>query len=124
MSSRDQLRSQLLKSHKPESRLITLYGVEVELRQPTLRDVMQARDTEDPAERAADMIIRYAYVPGTNEPVFEPADKATIMQWPFGNDFVKLQKALTDLTGVDMDETEKELRLDPLESESSDSASS
>lgn len=114
-SVRDQMRSKLLKTHKPNSRLITLFGVEVELRQPKLSDVMRASETEDAAERAADMIVRYAYVPGTDERVFEEQDKDTIMGWPFGGDFVELQKALTGLTGIDMGQAEAELRQDPLE---------
>ena len=123
-TQRDSLRSKLLSTHKPESRLITLFGAEIELRQPQLQDVMKARETEDPADRAADMIIRYAYVPGTNERVFEEADKDTIVQWPFGGEFMELQKALTSLTGIDMDAAEAEVRQDPLDNKSSDSPSS
>jgi hypothetical protein len=89
---------------------------------------MRAQETEDPAERVADMIIHYAYVPGTDEKIFEPGDRDTIIQWPFGEDLQLLQGAITELTGVNMDKAEKqsanELRQDPLESESSGSASS
>lgn len=124
MSNRDALRSKLLTSHKPKSKLVKVFGAEIELRQPRLGVVMKTREMEDPAERVASMIIQYAYVPGTDELVFEEGDQATITQWPFGQDLIELQQAITSLTGLDLDNAEKELRQDPLDGDSSGSASS
>ncbi len=118
--ARDEIRSALLSTHQPRSEKVTLFGQEIELRQPTLQDVMKAQDTSDPAERAADMIIQYAYVPGTDERIFDEGDRQTILRWPFGPEFTELQQAITRLTNVNLDEHEHELRSDPLDSESTD----
>lgn len=114
-SARDELRSKLLSSHKPKTELLTLFGVAVEFRQPTLDAILAARDNEDVKTRTVDMIIQYAYVPETNERVFEPADRDQILSWPFGEDMIKVQQAITILTGVDVGKAEKELKSDPLE---------
>lgn len=114
-TARNELRSKLLSSHKPKSEMVEVFGVEVELRQPTLEAILGARDTADAKQRTVDMIIQYAYVPGTDEQVFEPADRDQILRWPFGEDMLKVQQAITRLTGVDVSEAEKEIQTDPLE---------
>lgn len=113
--TRKDIRNALLgKGPKPDTRVIELFGFEIELRQPSLGDIMRARETEDPAARAADMIIKYAYVPGTNERVFDDADRDQILKWPFGKDLARLNTAIVELTGVDIEEAEKDLKTDPL----------
>ncbi len=59
------------------------------------------------------MLVRYCYVPGTDERVFDPADVDAILAFPFGPDFVKIQEAITELTGLDMTEAEEELKKNP-----------
>lgn len=113
--SRDELRSKLLSSHAPKHEMLTIFGVEVEFRQPTLEAILSARDNEDVKQRTVDMIIQYAYVPGTDEKVFEPADRDQILRWPFGEDMIKVQQAITRLTGVDVNAAEQEIKQTPLE---------
>lgn len=113
--TRDQLRSKLLSSHNPKSEILTLFGVEVEFRQPTLDAILSARENDDVKSRTVDMIIQYAYVPGTDERVFEDADREQILRWPFGQDMIKVQQTISKLTGVDVSEAESELKKAPLE---------
>jgi len=112
--TRDQLRAALI-SNTPEAESIavTLFGVEIDLRQPSLASIMKAREQGDAATRAVDMIIEYAYVPGTDEHIFEDTDRDRILKWPFGKDLTVLNKAVADLTGVDLDAAEAALQ-DPL----------
>ena len=116
--TRDELRTLLLGSkHESESKLITLWGIEIELRQASLKDVLKASDTDDAETNAVNMVIRYAYVPGTNERIFEPADKDVILSWPFGEDMQKLQKIVGELTGIteeDLEAAKAEMKDNPL----------
>ena len=114
--TRDELRKALLgTAPKPESKVITMFGVELELRQPNLGAIMKAREETDQATRAIDMIIEYAFVPGTDEHVFEMTDRDVIKNWPFGKDLTKLNAAIAELTGVDVEAAVEGLRDDPLE---------
>lgn len=117
--NRDQLRAALIgKKHAPKRELVTLFGVEVELQQPTLRSILQARDTDDEMVRTADVFIRYAYVPGTDERVFEEGDRDAILNWPYTEELLKVQQVIGDLTGIDLGNAEEAIATDPL-SESS-----
>ena len=79
---------------------------------------MEAREEESEVKRAVDMIIKYAYVPDTNEPVFESTDADLILKWPFGVDLMKLQMAIVKLTGIDIADAEAQLEKSPLREQS------
>lgn len=114
--TRDQIRAELIgKKHKGKTKLVTLFGVEIELRQPTLATILDARDIESERDRTASVFINYAYVPGTDERVFEDTDKESILNWPFAEELIAVQEAIGELTGVDLKEIEAELKADPLE---------
>ncbi len=112
-SSRDELRGKLLSSHTAKTVILKLFDIEIELHQPSLADVLGYKETEDKKERVADMIIQYAYVPGTKERVFETGDRPQILAWPFGKDVLALQNAIVELTGVDVAGAEEDLKADP-----------
>lgn len=112
---RKALRQRLIgKKHEPKSQIVTLFGEQVEIRQPSLAVMLEARVTTDNKDAVIDMIIRYSYVPGTNEQLFDPADRDTIANWPFGEDLLEFQTAIAKLTGVDISTREQELNADPL----------
>ncbi len=114
--TRDELRAALLgNAPKPDSTIIPMFGVDLELRQPSLGAILRARDEGDDATRAIDMIIEYAYVPGTDEHVFEDTDRDMIKNWPFGKDLTRLNAAIAELTGVDIDIAVEEIKSDPLD---------
>ena len=113
--TRQQMRDRLLGSApKPVRKLVTLFNTPIELQQPTLRAILDAQGVTDVKERAVSMIIEYAYVPGTNELVFEEADAEMILGWPFSDDLVTVQLTIAELTGIDIAAVEKELEKDPL----------
>ncbi len=117
--TRDEMRAKLIGAKlKPESKIVTLFGVELELRQPTLKAIMKARDIADTAERAADMIIEYAYVPGTDEHVFEDTDREIILNWPFGEGLTEVNMVIADLTGIDIEGAMEDLKKDPFKDSS------
>lgn len=117
--TRDEMRKALLgNAPKPTHKTVTLFGIDLELRQPTLGGILEAQDIEDPKARAIDTIVKYSYVPGTDELVFEMTDKDVILSWPFTEELVTIQVAVADMTGVDIAEAEKELKDVPLDKRS------
>ncbi len=125
--SRDQLRSALLSNQKPDSVLMTLFGQEIELMQPSLGAILSAREELDTKVSAAKMIITYACVPGTTNRIFEDGDIPQILKWPFGTELLAVQQAIAGLTGVDLDDigdlkgiltAEEDLEASPLVDES------
>lgn len=117
--TRDELRAALVgKKHAPERAKVTLFGCKVELQQPTLASILGARDNVSEKDRTTDVFIKYAYVPGTNELVFEEGDREVILNWPFTNELLDVQKAIMKLTGVDIRDAMQELEEDPLDESS------
>jgi len=114
--TRQQMRDALLgQRHKPKTKRITLFGIDVELQQASLGSILDVKITDDSKVSAINMIIKYACVPGTSERVFEAADRDMIEAWPFGDDVMALQDAIAELTGVDIEGAEQELKSSPLE---------
>lgn len=117
---RKELRAQLIgMKHVPERRKVTLFGCEVELQQPTLASILTASQ-EDTSEkdRTTDVFIKYAYVPGTDELVFEEGDREVILGWPYTQELLDVQTAIMELTGVNIGEAEEDLKANPLDESS------
>lgn len=113
--TRDEIRAALIGSTpKSKTKLITVFDIDLELRQPTLAAIMSTRESDDSEVRATDMIIKYAYVPGTDELVFEETDREMILRWPFGQELLKLQEAISELTGIDIAAAEEDIENNPL----------
>ena len=116
-SLRDQYRTQLVGNvPKPLSKVVTAFGLKIEMRQPQLGDVLNSTGEvfETTKERIADMIIKFAYIPETDERIFEAGDMEQILRWPFGKDYKAVQDALNELSGIDIDDAEKDLDANPL----------
>ena len=117
--TRDQIRAAMFgKKHKGNTKLVSLFGVEIELRQPTLATILDSRDEGDEKKRITEVFIKYSYVPGTDELIFEDTDSEIILNWPFGEDLIEVQKTIAELTGVDLGEIEEELKENPLDGQS------
>ena len=52
-----------------------------------------------------DTLVKHAYVPGTDELVFDSADAEAFKQMPFGADFLRVSKALEELSDVNFQAT-------------------
>ena len=117
--TRDELRAGLIgKKHEVKSELVMLFGMEIELRQPTLRGILDVRSEDNVETRTTDVFINYAYVPGTNDRVFEDTDRDAILNWPFTEELTDIQMIIARLTGVDLGPAEEDLKTDPLEDSS------
>jgi len=98
-TTRDALRAELLKTRPPTSKLITFFGQQIEIKQLTLEAVLDVGANPD-QRGLINVLLQYAYVPGTNEKIFEEGDIDSLKQLPFGGDFVALTDAITELTSL------------------------
>ena len=114
--TRDEMRTKVFSTHKPRTITVNIFGVDVEFRQPPLGAILDGpgEETEDQKTRVAKMFVKYAYVPGSNEKLFEPGDVAAILQWPFGEDLRRAQEAINNLVGVDVAKAKEDLLASPL----------
>jgi len=99
------IRNKLLTDIKPERIKINIRGVDVEVQQPIVKDILNA-DAED-TSFIIDMMVRYCYIPGTNERVFKDEDKEIILQWPMGEWFTSFGEAFNKLASVDKSDMKK-----------------
>src|SRR5215472_7787465 len=100
-TERDRLRAELLKTRPVSSKIVTFFGQKIEIKQLTLAAVIDARkDYDDQQAALINILLRYAYVPGTNELIFEDTDAESLLALPFGGDFVELTNAISELTSL------------------------
>lgn len=100
MSARERIRAEVFKSRKPASKVITFMGEKIELRQPTLGSIIDASNQENRQAGIIDTLVNYAFVPGTDELVFEETDAPSFKAMPFGADFQRVAKTLEEITEV------------------------
>jgi hypothetical protein len=96
---------------KPQSRLTVFNGVEIEIRQPVVSQILGtvgATDSDDEKRiRLVTMLIANSYIPGTNEKIFEPGDYPLLLEMPFTGDFALALNKLNEMTNVDVKAQEK-----------------
>ncbi len=107
VSTRDELRGKIFASKNFRKEEITLFGAIVELRQPTLGQILEAQEQEDRKVALLKLLVEYCFVPGTEERVFEEADLDAIMNMPFSKDVEKLNEVMLGLTNIDVLGAEK-----------------
>lgn len=100
MTTRDELRSRIFASRKPKSKVVKFFDVEIELRQPTLGDIVRAQQNEDRQAAVIETLVKYAFIPGTDDHLFDEADAESFETMPFGADFLRVSNALEELTEI------------------------
>jgi len=84
-----------------------LFGQEIELRPPSVKDAIEMAESQNDAGVLVDLLIRYAYVPGTNERVFEEGDREIINNWPVGSWIKEFMDKMNKLSNLDLEEARK-----------------
>ncbi len=109
---RDTLRSQIFNQVNMKFKVeeITLFGAKIEVRQPTLEQIMTAQDSKDRARAAVGLMIRHCFVPGTTTPIFEDTDADMLLAMPMSQDLLRFNDAFEKLSGIDIGRAEKNLR--------------
>lgn len=98
--TRDSIRAEIFKTRDVKKVEIEFFGAKIEIRQMLLADVIQAGDNPDRESAIIESLIKYAYVPNTDERVFEEGDAESFKKMPFGADFIRVSNALEELTEV------------------------
>lgn len=98
--NRDLIRAAILKTRRPDRVIVSFFGEDIEIRQPILKDVLANADNPDKESAVIDMLIKYAYIPGTEERIFEEADAEALKSQPFGADFMAVNNAMEGLTKI------------------------
>jgi len=90
MATRNELRGKIL-SQKGRRTVIELEdGVEVEIRQLKVGQMIDNANESDTKKRMAKYLIECCYVPGTDERIFEDTDFDVLMGMPAGGYYQKL----------------------------------
>lgn len=108
-NSRDEVRSKLFSGAQSnrKTETINMFGTQVEVRQPSVGQVLELQGSDDQRSQLVRMMIEYCYVPGTDEKVFEPADEEAIMNWPVGDWFNQFNNAVMRLTDINVEAAAK-----------------
>lgn len=107
VSARDKIRAQIFTQKKFETKELKIFGVVVEIRQPTLGMILTAQEEANRQLSVMKLLIGYCFVPGTDERVFEDADLDSVMKLPFDEDMMKLNEVIMEMTGIDIAGAEK-----------------
>ena len=111
MSTRDEIRAQILGAQSVAKVAVDFYGTQIELRQATVGEMQQMiTDNQANGSTTSGLIgylIAYAYVPGTDEKVFDATDIDVLNQLPFDNSMKNLTDAINSLTNITVADAEK-----------------
>lgn len=102
--TRDSLRQTIFDGERTKCKRapVTFNGAKFELQQPTITEVTELNERPEASSRVAVMLIKHAYVPGTNERVFEEADYEVLASLPYTPELTAIQETMTNfLVGDD-----------------------
>ena len=102
VKTRDALRGRLMGAKKFRSERIKLFGEDVEIRQPSVGQILDAQEFEDQKKALVNILVNYCFIPGTEEKIFEDTDEGAIMEWPVGEWFTEINQAIQKLTNIDV----------------------
>lgn len=75
-------------------------GVDIELREPSLGEILDMQLGDDRKVQTANMLINFCFVPGTLDPIFEEADLEGILALPYSADYNTLITRINTMMGV------------------------
>lgn len=101
MSGRDDIRAAFF-GIKTRSLTVNVAGVDIEVRQPSVKDVMSGATKQgtDNSNIIVKVLIDQCFIPGTDEKVFEETDMDALMATPFGKDWQLLNDAINKLSDL------------------------
>ena len=107
--SRDSiLRNIFARSANLKRKRITFMGQEIDIKQPTIKQIMSFTDESiKDHDKLIDALIEYAYVPGTDERLFDETHREMLQSLPFNDDFTSVSEAIAELTTSDVEVAEK-----------------
>ena len=111
LETRDALRKAIFASENKRGKfeIAEFFGQKIELRQPTIGqlEAMISGGGETKNLNIVPILIDYAYVPDTNEKVFEPTDADALATLPFGEDCQRVMDVLKSFMDLKVEEEVK-----------------
>jgi len=106
---RDGIRAKVLDEKLKKTVVKLDDGAEVEIRQMSIGQMLDAVNETDNRKRMASYLIACCFVPGTEEPVFEDSDFDVLMGLPAGGHYQKLMNVInSQLLPVELKEAGKD----------------
>ena len=101
-------RSQIFSSEytKPKAERVDFNGVTIELRQPRVSKFMEGQSGEN-REFMVRFLIDNAYLPNTDERMFDVADKEQLLAMPMNSSWTRVISAVQNLIDIKVDDKEK-----------------
>lgn len=105
--NRDEMRAAIFaaENKRPKSKIITLFGQKIEVRQPTVAQVQNVAENARGRSAIVSLMIEYCYMPDSGDPgvkVFDPADYEGMLGFPTGKWLTDFNTAVEELSGVDV----------------------
>lgn len=100
-TSRDLLRTKILGAKIRRQTVDLGDGTMIEVREPTVGQLLDAVGTEDMQHRMAKMLIACCFDPESGQAIFEEADFDTLMSLPSSGAYNKLTSIVTSFMSVD-----------------------
>lgn len=109
--TRDATRAKIFaaENKQGESVLLKFFGTEIELKQPSIGEIQKFGENVVDGGRIpfAQILVDYAYVPGTTEKVFELGDIESLNQLPFNADIQAVVDTIEQFTNLSVKDAEK-----------------
>lgn len=107
--NRDEMRAAIFagENKKLARKVITLFGQEVEIRQPTVKQMTNLDPSDEKTSFVIKLLVDFTYVPGTDEKVFDKGDIAQLETMPTGAWLNAFNEAFSELTTFDVKESVK-----------------
>lgn len=103
------IRSGILGSKKGKTKIVDMFGHNVEVRQPTVGQLLDLESNEDRKSALVNMLVTYCYMPKSDQRIFTKEDASELMALPAGEWLSGFNDAIAELTNVDVAEAEKNL---------------
>jgi hypothetical protein len=103
------LRTGILGKKKGKALEINMFGHKVEVRQPSVGQLLELETGDDRKKSLVNMLVGYCYVPGSNDKLFTQEDSGELLALPAGEWLNEFNTAISKLTGVDTEDAEKNL---------------
>lgn len=107
--AREALRAELFqKKHVFKSKLIDFLGQQVEVRQPSIGEILNFQEEDEASSKDSfiDALVRFCFVPGTDDKLFDSEDAERIMSLPQGEWVSGFNSAVAELFEVNVGEAE------------------
>lgn len=105
MTNRNELRAKVLQERPLQRKEIKFNGAVIEMIQPRVSWVVN-RDLEK-TPNVVDYLINFARVPGTDEAIFEEADRDVLAGMPFDSEMMEVVRVINELTGINTEAARK-----------------